>query len=552
MDDSGSGGQEMGPKTKKLIGHVAFRQRLASLGSRLHLFFLILAGAYAVGLLVSRFLALIPGQFFDPATLSGLLPPAGVAAATLVLAAAFMHHPATPDSARLVDTRMKTKDVFLTASIIQNACGEFKPLVLRSAEVQAAEIQPKSVMPLSWMAKTRDVVLAALLVTAAVFLLPQYDLLGKGEERQREAERLRRLQESRKTVALRKAILKKSEPTARRSKEVEVALTDLKQTFNRMKRKEMQGNLRGLNQDQKRVGQMWQKLSERRLRDALSRTPTGQRFGSRSLKKYAEWKQQIAKGDGSGLKKELAEIANLARKLSTLTKGADRAKLREEIKQRLKDLQDFVEKELNSRPCTGALAQAMEQLGLSGVKGLSKEALEALQESLNLTELELSQLAQTMQDLKDLETALKALQLAKRLNKLNALDGSQCQGCQGIGDYAKLYEELMKGKRPVGGGMGNEGIGRGGIAPEDDELESDFMSEQSRSSMTAGKILLKWKTLGTAPAGKAKIEYDQQIREVKKGVSEAILREQVPPGYHDAIRKYFDSLEKKVAEPEEK
>ncbi|KPK99785.1 MAG: hypothetical protein AMK75_06350 [Planctomycetes bacterium SM23_65] len=70
--------------------------------------------------------------------------------------------------------------------------------------------------------------------------------------------------------------------------------------------------------------------------------------------------------------------------------------------------------------------------------------------------------------------------------------------------------------------------------------------------MTAGKILLKWKTLGTAPAGKAKIEYDQQIREVKKGVSEAILREQVPPGYHDAIRKYFDSLEKKLAEPEEK
>jgi hypothetical protein len=32
------------------------------------------------------------------------------------------------------------------------------------------------------------------------------------------------------------------------------------------------------------------------------------------------------------------------------------------------------------------------------------------------------------------------------------------------------------------------------------------------------------------------------VREVKQGVSEAIQQEQVPPGYHDAIKKYFDTL----------
>jgi hypothetical protein len=35
---------------------------------------------------------------------------------------------------------------------------------------------------------------------------------------------------------------------------------------------------------------------------------------------------------------------------------------------------------------------------------------------------------------------------------------------------------------------------------------------------------------------------------VKQGVSEAIQQEQVPPGYHEAIKKYFDTLPEKPAE----
>ncbi len=35
------------------------------------------------------------------------------------------------------------------------------------------------------------------------------------------------------------------------------------------------------------------------------------------------------------------------------------------------------------------------------------------------------------------------------------------------------------------------------------------------------------------------------MRGVKQGVSEALQAEQVPPGYHDAIKKYFDTLPEK-------
>ena len=85
-------------------------------------------------------------------------------------------------------------------------------------------------------------------------------------------------------------------------------------------------------------------------------------------------------------------------------------------------------------------------------------------------------------------------------------------------------------------------MGRGGQAPEDDTLETEYKSELSRSAMTAGKMLMQWKTKGLGRRGRAREDFLRSVREVKQGVSEAIRREQVPPGYHDAIRKYFDSI----------
>ena len=47
------------------------------------------------------------------------------------------------------------------------------------------------------------------------------------------------------------------------------------------------------------------------------------------------------------------------------------------------------------------------------------------------------------------------------------------------------------------------------------------------------------------PTGARTEDYREAVREVKQGVSEAIVAEQVPPGYHTAIQKYFDSLPEK-------
>lgn len=547
----------MGPKTTKLLRAVSFRRRISAAGAVFRLTFLILAGAWMLALLVSRLFALIPPRYFDLRSPAGWIPLSAVAFLALVAAAIFARRPTLSDAARLVDQRLRTKDVFVAAARIDDSFGDYKPLVLEAAENAAGNILTRTAAPYLWKKGGGHVAFATLLVALAGLLLPQMDLLGRDAERERLAERRKLLEESRKAAAERIAALKSSAPETERSKEVDRALAELKQTFNQAKPKEVDANFRKLAENQKDLGQMWRQLSERKLKDAMNQNALGQQFGTRSLDKQAEWKQEMSKGDASGMKKEIAELANLARKLSELEKGAERAKLEQEMKQRMANLSEFVERELKSRPAAGALSRAMEQMGMSDAKGLSQEAMQALQESLDLSGMELDKLAQSARDLKGIEDALRALQMAKSLNKMQALDGKDCEGCQNMGDYADLYKKLMAARKGAGdgegdgqgpdegeeggnGGMGNKGRGRGGKAPEDPDAESDFVPEQSRSAMTAGKILMEWKTKGLADAGSSKVEYARQVENLKRGVAEAILHEQIPPGYHEAIQKYFD------------
>jgi len=186
------------------------------------------------------------------------------------------------------------------------------------------------------------------------------------------------------------------------------------------------------------------------------------------------------------------------------------------------------------------------------MEGMDKEAVEAAERSLDLTKLELKEIAQSAKDLKALEEALKVVQMAKQLNDAEKLDGEMSEGAQTIEEYAEFYAQLIAqlggGEEGEGDGdgegLGGEGMGSGGKAPEDDSVETDFKTEQSKSAVTAGKVLLSVKTKGMSDKGDAKKEYKGLIQKVKQGYSEAILQEQIPPGYHDGIKSYFDNLDK--------
>jgi hypothetical protein len=48
--------------------------------------------------------------------------------------------------------------------------------------------------------------------------------------------------------------------------------------------------------------------------------------------------------------------------------------------------------------------------------------------------------------------------------------------------------------------------------------------------------------------GDAKTQFREAVKSIRQGVSEAILTEQIPPGYHEGIKKYFDSIEEPAGE----
>ena len=93
--------------------------------------------------------------------------------------------------------------------------------------------------------------------------------------------------------------------------------------------------------------------------------------------------------------------------------------------------------------------------------------------------------------------------------------------------------------------MGGPGQGWGGAAPEDPLLSTGEKEERAPSRITAGRNLLEWKELGAAPTGTARQRYAEALAEVRRGASEAIHDERIPPGYHDGIRQYFDTLPEK-------
>jgi hypothetical protein len=222
----------------------------------------------------------------------------------------------------------------------------------------------------------------------------------------------------------------------------------------------------------------------------------------------------------------------------------------QKLRERLDALYQFAE-ESGSKTLAAALKRTQEQMQMAA-KAAAKadgdpkdpaveEALKAAAESAKLADKELEQIAQSAKELKDLEQALSVLQMAKNLNNKDLLDGKKMEGMQSMADYEAMYAKMMKD------GMPDEGEGDGSPRDENDSQKSQFKTELSKSQISKGKVLLTLKTKGMGEHADVKEQYRSAVRDVKQGLSEAILREEIPPGYHEGIKGYFDSIEETPA-----
>jgi tetratricopeptide (TPR) repeat protein len=417
--------------------------------------------------------------------------------------------------------------------------GSYQELVLQEAEQRADRVPPAKIVPFNWRRDTFRLCGALAVLVLAMYLLPQYDPFGLHQRQRQVAEQHKRMQELTKATELRAALLEQKR-AGEQSDVVKAAIANLEKTFQGAKPNDKAGTLARLNEQQKVLGQLWKQTSEEKLKNGLSVPPPTQSFGVADPAKSDRMRQDLQKGDVSTANKELDELKQKAEELAAAKDPVAREKLRQELMDRLQNLKDTLAQQMNSQAVDSDLQRALEQLAMSSAPNLSGESLKGMKDSLKLTQDELRQLAKAMADMKNLEEALKALQYAKTLHNMQPLDG---QDFAKLGDLA-AYAAMCAGRcQSLTGGMGlGAGYGYGPRPHGDENSPTGFHPEKTTSLLQPGKMLMEWKTREVSDAGPAREEYLRAVQDVRQQASEAVVSEQIPPGYQFAIKRYFDTL----------
>jgi len=514
------------------LWRVSRRQRLVSFARQWRFFILMAAGVYAVALLASRFLGLYPG-WFTPFTI------AVVPAAALILAGIFHHRSTVTEAARLADAKMGTHDLFLTASRIEHSLGAYQDLVLQDAEQQAGAAPAQTVVPFLWQRDATRIAAALAVLILAAYLLPQFDPFRLHQRQRQLAEQREHMREIGKATDVRAALLEQKR-AGEQTDAVKQAVANLEAVFKDAKPGDKAGTLARLNEQQKALGQLWKQTSETKLKNALNIPPPTQSFGLADPSKAEQLRNDLQKGDVASANKELDELKQKAQELAATRDPVEREKLRQELMDRLQNLKDTLDQQLSSQAVDADLQRALEQVAMANMPELAGESLKGMSDSLKLTQEELQQLANSMADMKNIEEALKALQLAKTLHNLKPLDGKDFAKYGDLAAYTSYCEGKCESLVPENG-LGS-GLGYGPRPHGDDTLASTFHPEKAASPLQPGRMLMEWKTREVSEAGPARDEYLRAVQDVRQQASEAVVQEQIPPGYQAAIKQYFDTL----------
>lgn len=543
------------PVSWRLLTGVRRRLLLDQLSARWATATTICAGLYLALLLAARLTGYYADQF-DYWTVA-VVPVTGLLAALL--------WPARPNvqaAAHRVDQQQSTRDLFLTLTLLDAAPGDYKPLVGYEAESRAQKIKPAEVVPFHWGNRVLNIlgVLAVLLL--AVWLIPTLDPFGQVAASQQEQTQRKQIEDLQKLNELRKEQLSRKDRERENSAEVESALERLKLALSEMKKGDRQANQDRLQEHQQELGKLFRdKLNSAEMKKlAGTDLRADQKFGSLGEQDLQrKMQQELQQGKTETLQKQLQELTEKLSQLAETKDPVEKTQLEREVQKQLKELSDFASKKAGSQSMQNALEraqQALDALRQAQSGELSQAAAEALQESLDLAKQEAEALAQAARDMQSLEEALKAIGMAKRLNAEDQLEAQMNAENMSLQDYQELYAELMQlmGGQGMGegdgegegDGMGGRGMGRGDVAQERDEAKTGFQDELSQSQLQQGRLLLSLKTKGLSESGEVTDEqYSAAVERIRQNLEEVIEQEQIPPGYVEGIKKYFDTLQKK-------
>lgn len=555
------------PRT--VLARVAGRLRWAGLGRRFSTSVLVLSVFAALAVLALRLTGLAPSTAQTLAALGssatettdwtdvGLLA-ASLAAVILVVSAAITlawhDRVSISDAARVIDRHQGTKDLFLTLTMLEGSAGDYQPLVARDAVARTDTIQPAKIVPLALQRGAARPVLCLAVVAALVVCVPQLDPFGEVARADAARNRQRALQEQAGKTRKRAEQLAKDDADAENSPEVKQAIEKLMAALKKVKPADRKSNQLVLNRHKKRIEDAHNRVNTHQLQRVLNRNDSQRQFGQLDTPKLQKWTRELQRGSTESLKRELEKLKQDLKQLARLD-GNDpesrkrREELARKLQKKLRDIRSFASKNLDSKhPLSTALKRARQQLKTTSSvdRELAKKAMKHLAETMDLADQELQQLAQAARDLRQLDQSLQAMRMARKANQKGQLDGELVKNAKTLDDYRELYSQLMEELGETvseGEGTGNRGIGKGGEVPEDNSTRTGFKKQVSNSVLSAGKVLLTLKTKGQSDAGDVKQAYRKSITTIKQGVSEAIDKEEIPKGYIEGIKQYFNSLD---------
>ena len=539
------------PVSVTLLNHVQNRLRAASFARALHWWTL---GAFVLAcatVLAVRLLGLLP-EGRQPLVWLLAFPAVAAGAAWL-----FYRRVEKTAAARAVDRHAKTDDLFLTLATLSSSAGEYQPLVEQSAARIATRIVPANVVPYKVERPIGMQAGVLCILALLVWLLPTLDPFGNVEAATKVEKAKKEIELVRKAIKTREEKLSQEVKTAQeRDDKLNEQMKELMASLRQMRPLEKKPNSKVLQDHRGSLNDMWKNVSSEELREMLSQSISDQQFGGQRNQKMNEWLKQLQQGNSDMLQQQLDQAKETMEAMLEAKTPEDRQKLASQLRRQLQDMKKFSSEKASSPELENALNQALKALEALAAKKqsgeatseeemqMAQEAAEALRESLELSKTELQELARSAKEIKQLEEALKTLQQAEKLNTDGQLDGEQCEGCQSLAEYAEKYKKMMAG---MGKGGEGERDAPGAMQDEDDSDPEGYKDEKTKTQIQAGKILLSIKTKEAATEKDFDPEelkkYESTVSEIKSGVQAAIENEQIPPGYVDGIKGYFDNLD---------
>lgn len=545
------------PVALTLLNRVQARLRTVSFARSLHRWTLGGLIVACVTVLIVRLAGLLPPDRQRPEWL--LVFPA------IAAIAAWLFHRRVEQTAaaRAVDQHAKTNDLFLTLATLSSSAGEYQPLVEHSAAAAATRIVPAEVVPFKVQRPVGIQACVLCVLALLVWLIPTLDPFGKVEAATKVQKQKKEIEVIRKVVKTRDEELKSVVQVAEeRESKISDKMQELMGALRKMKPSETKPNSQVLQNNRQSLNELWKNVSNEELREMLSQSISDQQFGGSRAQKMNEWLKQLQEGNAEQLQQQLDQAQETMESMLEAKTPEERQKLASQLRKQLQDLKKFSSEKAGSKDLENALSQALKSLeavasqkkngesegseseGELGENEMSQEAQQALNESLELSKKELQEIARSAKDMKQLEEALKTLQQAEKLNTEGQLDGEQCENCNSLSDYAEMYNQMMNGRGTNGQA---ERDTPGAIQDEDNSDPEGYKDEKSKTQIQAGKVLLSIKTKEAATEKDFDPEelkkYESTVTEIKAGVQAAIENEQIPPGYVDGIKNYFNNLE---------